>query len=171
MDIGDYKNICYYLKENILPKSIEKLHRSSQFRFKSKANDYILKDDKLYNKQQTNKEIVTNKSVNSTLESKYSNVPVGSLKLFQELKGSGITHQQVKDFLSKQEVQQLHKPLPKLHTDRSVHVNRPDIFFQIDLIDMSSYVWFNNGYARILTCLDVYSKRRWVIPLKNKEIK
>ena len=35
-------------------------------------------------------------------------------------------------------------------------------------MDISSLVHFNKGYKFLLTCIDVFSKFAWVIPLKNK---
>jgi hypothetical protein len=44
-----------------------------------------------------------------------------------------------------------------------------DDTWQIDLIDMLKYKNVNNGYAYILTCIDVFSKYAWAIPIKSKE--
>ena len=35
-------------------------------------------------------------------------------------------------------------------------------------MDISSLARFNKGYKFLLTCIDVFSKFAWVIPLKNK---
>ena len=35
-------------------------------------------------------------------------------------------------------------------------------------MDITSLVRFNKGYKFLLTCIDVFSKFTWVIPLKNK---
>ena len=40
--------------------------------------------------------------------------------------------------------------------------------WQADLVDISSLARFNKGYKFILTCIDVFSKFAWVVPLKNK---
>ena len=37
-----------------------------------------------------------------------------------------------------------------------------------DLVDISSLAGFNKGYKFLLTCIDVFSKFAWVVPLKNK---
>ena len=35
-------------------------------------------------------------------------------------------------------------------------------------MDISSLARFNEGYKFLLTCIDVFSKFAWVVPLKNK---
>ena len=40
--------------------------------------------------------------------------------------------------------------------------------WQADLVDISSLARFNKGYRFLLTCIDVFSKFAWVVPLKNK---
>ena len=35
-------------------------------------------------------------------------------------------------------------------------------------MDVSSLARFNKGYKFLLTCIDVFSKFAWVVPLKNK---
>ena len=36
------------------------------------------------------------------------------------------------------------------------------------MVDISSLAHFNKGYKFLLTCIDVFSKFAWVVPLKNK---
>ena len=40
--------------------------------------------------------------------------------------------------------------------------------YQIDLVDLSSLSPFNDGMRYLLTCIDVFSKRAWAIPLRSK---
>src|SRR5664279_3438082 len=40
--------------------------------------------------------------------------------------------------------------------------------FQADVVDMQSLAKFNDGFRFILTCIDVFSKRAYAIPLKDK---
>ena len=35
-------------------------------------------------------------------------------------------------------------------------------------MDINSWARFNKGYKSLLTCIDVFSKFAWVVPLKNK---
>ena len=36
------------------------------------------------------------------------------------------------------------------------------------LVDISSLACFNKGYKFLLTCIDVFLKFAWVVPLENK---
>jgi hypothetical protein len=53
--------------------------------------------------------------------------------------------------------------------ERQVHITatRPMERLMIDLIDMSQYIADNEGFAWIMSVLDVFSKFAWAIPLKN----
>ena len=42
------------------------------------------------------------------------------------------------------------------------------MMWQADLVDISSLACFNKGYKFLVTCIDVFSKFAWVVPLKNK---
>ena len=45
---------------------------------------------------------------------------------------------------------------------------RPLDQFQIDIVYMSKG-WFNHNYKYLLTCIDVFSKKADVMPLKDRE--
>ena len=40
--------------------------------------------------------------------------------------------------------------------------------FQIDLVDLSNLVSFNDGMKYLLTCIDVFTKRAWAVPVRTK---
>jgi len=40
--------------------------------------------------------------------------------------------------------------------------------YQADLVNLSSLSNFNNSYCNLLTCIDVFTKRAWAIPLHRK---
>ena len=44
-----------------------------------------------------------------------------------------------------------------------------DDLWQIDLADMQSLAKYNANYKYLVTCIDVFSKFGWVIPIKNKK--
>ena len=44
-----------------------------------------------------------------------------------------------------------------------------DSEWQSDLVDMSSLSEYNRGVTFLLTCIDVFSKYAWVVPLKSKK--
>ena len=60
----------------------------------------------------------------------------------------------------------LHKPVWYNFLRNRVIVTRIDD--QAALVDVSSLACFNNGYKFLITCIDVFSKFSWVVPLKNK---
>jgi hypothetical protein len=51
---------------------------------------------------------------------------------------------------------------------RRVVVPQIDHTWQADLVDVSKYADENDGYKFLLTCIDVFSKYAWAVPLKNK---
>ncbi|GFU56632.1 uncharacterized protein F54H12.2 [Trichonephila clavipes] len=59
----------------------------------------------------------------------------------------------------------LHRPVR--HTNREF-VSDIDRTFQVDLVDMQSLAEFNKGYKYLLTCIDLFSKFAWAVPLKDK---
>ena len=62
----------------------------------------------------------------------------------------------------------LHKPVRYNFPRNRVIVTGIDDQWQADLVDVSSLARFNKGYKFLLTCIDVFSKFAWVVPLKNK---
>jgi len=63
---------------------------------------------------------------------------------------------------------ELHKPARKRFIRRAFKVIGINETVQIDLIDMQSYSKDNLGYNYILTLIDIFSKKAYAIPLKNK---
>ena len=51
---------------------------------------------------------------------------------------------------------------------RKVVVNDIDEIWAVDLVDMQSFSKFNNGIKYLLMVIDVFSKYRWIVPLKSK---
>eukprot|EP00732_Lithocolla_globosa_P000082 Lithocolla_globosa_v1_NODE_15_length_10543_cov_26.361651.p2 type:complete len:342 gc:universal NODE_15_length_10543_cov_26.361651:2379-1354(-) len=89
---------------------------------------------------------------------------VGSQKLYERLKDKGVTKNEIKDFLSRQEVVQVNKK----NTGKlgSFVPNHPLQQFQIDLVDIQ-----NKGLNKAsfgLTCIDAFSKKAAVELMKNK---
>ena len=63
---------------------------------------------------------------------------------------------------------ELHKPVRRRFEKRHVFAKQIDDIWAADLVDMSSFSRSNKGYTFLLTVIDVYSKYRWIVPLKNK---
>jgi len=75
---------------------------------------------------------------------------------------------EVSQWLMGQDAYTLHKPLRKTFRRRRTYSKGINDLFQADLADMSALARQNDGNRYILTCIDVFSKRAWAIPLKTK---
>ena len=74
----------------------------------------------------------------------------------------------IKEWLSRQSTYTLHKPV-RIHFRRNrVIVGGIDEQWQADLVDLSSIRDYNDGENYLLTCIDVFSKFAWAIPMKRK---
>ena len=65
--------------------------------------------------------------------------------------------------------EELHKPKRKNYPRRKIIVNHIDEIFAADLVEMQKFAKLNRGYRYLLTCIDIFSKFAWVIPLKDKK--
>ena len=89
-------------------------------------------------------------------------------KIYDHLKSNGetgYTLSKINDFLKSLEVNQV---LKKRRGNISYVAEAPLEQFQIDLIYMPKS-WFNNGFKYIFCCIDVFSKKADMIPLKDRE--
>ena len=64
--------------------------------------------------------------------------------------------------------EELHKPKRKNFPRRKIIVNHIDEIFAADLVEMQKFAKLNKGYRYLITCIDIFSKFAWVIPLKDK---
>ena len=65
--------------------------------------------------------------------------------------------------------EELHKSKRKNYPRRRIIVNHIDEIFAADLVEMQKFAKLNKGYRYLLTCIDIFSKFSWVIPLKDKK--
>jgi transposase InsO family protein len=72
------------------------------------------------------------------------------------------------DWLETQPAYTLHKPARRKYPRNKVLVSSIDEQWQLDLCDLSSLQKYNDGFKFLLTCIDVFSKFAWAIPIKNK---
>ena len=80
-----------------------------------------------------------------------------------------ITINDVKEFLKKQDSYTLHKLTPKrFKFYRKVIAPRPKIYLGLDLIDMLKYSEYNDGIKYLIFLIDIFSRKIWVYPVKNK---
>ena len=81
---------------------------------------------------------------------------------------SKVKTKQAKAWLASQDVYTLHKPVRYKFPRRKTIVGGPNQQWQADLIDVSRLSRHNRGTKFLLTCIDVFSKKAWVEPLKDK---
>ena len=79
-----------------------------------------------------------------------------------------LSPERVKEWLTTQDAYTLHKPVRYKFRRTRVIVAGPHQQWQADLIDMWSLSRYNRGFKFLLTCIDVFSKQAWVVPLKDK---
>ena len=70
--------------------------------------------------------------------------------------------------MSQQDVYTLHKPARRRYKRSRVIVSGRNAQFQADLADVQDLSRYNKGYKYLLTCIDVFSKYAWTVPLKTK---
>ena len=91
-----------------------------------------------------------------------------SSRTFHKHSDKKFTHKQIKDWLTNQDVYTLHKPVRWRFRRRRIFTSGIDDLWQADLVDMSAISKYDDGYKFLLTCIDVFSKYAWAIPLKNE---
>ena len=74
----------------------------------------------------------------------------------------------VKDWLSGEDAYTLHKSIKRKFRRRKTIVSGPGQQFQADLIDVRRHAADNDGNTFILTVIDVFSRRAFATPLKDK---
>lgn len=87
--------------------------------------------------------------------------------LHRALKGQ-VKRGEIKRWLEMKDSYTLHKPVRHKFRRNRVIAKGINDQFQADLVDMQSLSKYNNGFKYLLTCIDVFSKRAWAIPLRNK---
>jgi hypothetical protein len=85
-----------------------------------------------------------------------------------KLRGIKISLKKVKEWLMSQQVYTLHRPARKHYLRNKVISYGIDYIWQIDLVDMAKFSKLNNDFKFLITCIDVFSKFAWVVPIKNK---
>ena len=70
--------------------------------------------------------------------------------------------------LPKMDAYTLHKTARVRFPKRKTYSKGISDLFQIDLVDVSNISSHNDGYRYLLTCIDVFTKHAWAIPVKTK---
>jgi transposase InsO family protein len=80
-----------------------------------------------------------------------------------------VTRSYVRNWLQAQDVYTLHAPLRRRFLRRKTLA--PGMFYQMqmDLVDLSNISKQNRGYKFLLTAIDIFSRKAFVLPLKSKK--
>jgi len=113
--------------------------------------------------------------LNEDLEIVYKqfNRPAGS-KFLKLAKAAGlqVTQKDINTFLSsKQAYQQLKETKKTKSQQGHIVAFNPFNLLQLDLYVMLKYEKHNKGYGYIMAILDVFSRKAWTYPIKNKSLK
>ena len=109
------------------------------------------------------------KNIKRLDKSYYDVKAVGSFGGIQPLsKRLRIMPEKVKDWLKTQDTYTLHKPVRYKFPRRKIIVGGIGHQWQADLVDVSRLSKHNKGIKFLLTCIDVFSRKAWVVPLKDK---
>ncbi len=82
--------------------------------------------------------------------------------------GVDISREQIVRWLRQQPTYTLHKPIRRRFKRNRVIVGGIDDQWQADLVDVASLSRYNGGLKFLLTCIDIFSKFAWVVPLRDK---
>jgi hypothetical protein len=91
------------------------------------------------------------------------------LSCFKKNKKIKINRPELKSWLSTQNVYTRHKPIVKTFQRNQVITRGIDDLWQIDLADLQKISKYNDNNRYLVTCIDVFSKFGWVVPIKNKK--
>ena len=80
----------------------------------------------------------------------------------------GVKKKSIQKWLEGEDTYTMHKPIKRKFRRRKVIVGGINQQFQADLIDLQNIKKWNNKINYLLTCIDVFSKYVYVIPLKDK---
>ena len=89
-------------------------------------------------------------------------------KLYDAVKGNGVSYNEVKNWLQGENTYTLHKPVRKKFPRIKTVTDGINHQWQGDLVDLKMFSRFNSGYKYILTLIDVFSRKAWAIPVKSK---
>ena len=70
---------------------------------------------------------------------------------------------------SQQLADELHKPITRNFSKRTVISNGIDEIWAADLVEMQTFSKWNKGVKYLLMVIDVFSKYGWIKPLKDKK--
>ena len=95
----------------------------------------------------------------------------GLRKLYKAARGrlgEDVNYETVKDWSREQDAYTLHKGARSRFERRVTEVASEGQQLQADLMDIRAHTDFNDGYNYLLTCVDVFSRKAWAVPVRNK---
>lgn len=91
-------------------------------------------------------------------------------KILQQ-EGINITKAKVKEFLDLQLEQQITKETKIMKKDDgAIIASYPDQLWQLDIFILQKYVKYNKGYRDMLCAVDVFTRRAYVVSMKQKDL-
>ena len=84
------------------------------------------------------------------------------------VKHPDITNSQVASFLKQDYATQLTQTQQKQEAKGHITATSPNELWQFDILDLSRYAQKNDGYRYLLACVDVFTRRAYVEPMKQK---
>ena len=89
--------------------------------------------------------------------------------LYDAVKNKNISHDEVKDFINKQETEQIFKKKKRIKHYFPITAKYKFEILQTDIADFSDISTTNEGYKYLLFVIDVFSRFLFVIPMKDKK--
>ena len=88
--------------------------------------------------------------------------------LYNELKNRGVKYQEVKEFVQKQESNQLFRKQKRIKNYFPIAASYKFEIIQLDLVDFSDIALANENYRYLVVAVDVFSRLAFVIPIKSR---
>lgn len=96
----------------------------------------------------------------------------GLAKLWNYVKNDnphGLKKKDVEAWLKKQETYKRHKPVNALFSRQKILMSYMDQQWDADIMDMTKFSKFNNGYKYVAIFIDIFSRYVWVEPMRTKK--
>jgi transposase InsO family protein len=109
--------------------------------------------------------------INEKLSNIYYNVAssAGYSSAKKLAEASNVDIKLVKEWLSTQDAYTQHKPKLRNYKRNRYHTSTTNVYFEADLADMRSMSDMNKGVKFVLFVIDIFSKKAWAEPLKDKK--
>ena len=94
----------------------------------------------------------------------------GIRPIYNEVRNSGITREEVADWLKTQDTYTKHLQPKRTTTIKPIIVSKNKYYLSMDLVDMSNFsnIKGNKKINWLITAVDVFSKMLYVEPIKSK---